>query len=83
MYRTWYRRQSDGTFFRNCPLIMAEQERATDPSASARLRDEWGECLREGVSTAGEIEPGDQWIDYDDSPEATARWVRQVLGRES
>lgn len=80
--RTWYRKESDGTFFRNCPLIMAEREQALEACnlrATARLADEWDECFREGVITASEIAPGDRWIEYDDSPEANERWVGQIL----
>lgn len=77
--RTWYRKASDGTFFRNCPLIMAELEQTTDPLADALLRVEWGECFLDGVVVATEIGPGDRWIEYDDSPEANARWVKEIL----
>jgi hypothetical protein len=77
--RTWYRKQSDGTFFRNCPLIMAERDRATDPRVRDRLSDEWDECFREGVITASEISASDRWIEYDDSREANAQWVEQFL----
>jgi hypothetical protein len=81
-HRTWYRKRSDGTFFRNCPLIMAEREDALRRAQYRRCKElgrEWDECFRDGIITAGEIDPGDRWIDYDDSPEANARWVKKVL----
>jgi hypothetical protein len=80
--RTWFRKTSDGTFFRNCPLIMQERERAVDAQnwpAVDRLDAEWHEVFWRGVATAEEIDPGDTWIEHDDSPEATEEWVQQLL----
>lgn len=79
MRRTWYRKKSDGTFFRNCPLIMREREQAISPRARRRLEAEWERCFREGAITAEQIGRRDRWIDFDDSPEATGRWAQRFL----
>jgi hypothetical protein len=81
--RTWYRKRSDGTFFRNLSLIMAERERTINPLTTARLTNEWDECWRQGLITATAVGRHDRWIDYDDSPEATTRWVEQTLAAHS
>lgn len=80
--QTWFRKASDGTFFRNCPLIMQERERALDArdwSTVARLDNEWHEVFDHGVATTDEIGPDDRWIEFDDSREANRRWVEQIL----
>jgi hypothetical protein len=58
---------------------MAEMDQAIGTPAFTRLHDEWAECFQEGVITADEIGPDDRRIDYDDSREATARWVERIL----
>jgi hypothetical protein len=81
MKRTWYRQKSDGTFFRNCPLIMQELERARLPWVVDQLDREWNEVFHKGVVRQAEIPRGDKWIEYDDSPEATQAWVEQTLAK--
>jgi hypothetical protein len=80
--RTWFCKQSDGTYYRNCPLIMAEREEAVRRGQfdlAKELDQEWREVFGRGVTTATEISPEDRWIEDDDSPEAVERWVQQLL----
>lgn len=83
MRRAWYQLRSDGRYFRNCPLIMSEQRALLLMRRFSRkwrrqfdeLQAEWQETFRCGVRFVDQIPDGDTVIPYDDSPEATARWV--------
>jgi hypothetical protein len=82
MKRTWYRQQSDGTVFRNCPLIREDQQRLVNrllPWRWESLEQEWRMTLRAGVTRAATLPHGDRYIDWNDSPEATEAWVRSFL----
>jgi hypothetical protein len=63
MKRYWFT-YDDGTFFRNCPLIMRERKRAVKMfrfRLEEKLRDEWLETFRRGVQykeTLGKNEVG-------------------------
>ena len=84
MQRTWYRRQSDGTFFRNTGLVRLDQDRLASkilPHRRAALSREWEAIFRAGVTETSTLPRGDRYIDYDDSPEATEAWTRQFLAR--
>ena len=86
MKRTWYRNQSDGTFFRNTSLVRLDQKRFINrviPFRMDRLHKEWIDIFRAGVTRVESIPSGDWFIDYDDSPEATEIWVRQFLALNS
>ena len=83
MKRTWYRNQSDRTFFRNTGLIEMDRNRLANklmPGRYRALSREWAEVFRKGITKAETIPPGDQYINYDDSPEATEAWVQGFLG---
>lgn len=86
MKRTWYQRQSDGRYFRNCPLIMAEQDALLKRWYSRKRQDhiemlqtEWEEVFQRGVRPVSSIPAGDVVVPYDDSPEATMRWAAQFV----
>ena len=56
-HRTWFR-DTDGTYFRNCPLIMAERGRLINmllPWRFLALEREWWHVYREGVFRAKTI----------------------------
>ena len=84
MKRTWYRKQSDGTFFRNCGLVRLDQDRLVNklnPVRQAVLNREWEDIFRAGITGTTSIPDGDLVIDYDDSPAATEAWVKGFLAR--
>ena len=88
MRRTWWRQNSDGKFFRNCPAVEMDRERIENklPWRYRALTDEWWAIFREGVTRVDIIPDGDRWLAYDDSPEATDEWCRRFLvsrGREA
>lgn len=67
--RAWFR-DDDGTYFRNCPLILAEQKRELDRTPPPwgwrhhfaildALKAEWQHAWSEGVLRKDELEPGD------------------------
>lgn len=74
--RAWFKAE-DGTFYRNCPLIMAERKRiGYRPWLSDELADEWGKTFREGVQRKAELGPDDYVVKpasfrdaYPDRPE--------------
>ena len=80
MRRTWFRKTSDRTFLRNCPLIEMDMRRyAGRPFAAKKLAKEWDICFRQGVFVQKEISRRDRWIEYDDSPEANQQWLEEFL----
>ncbi len=81
MAKTWFRCTSDGTYFRNCPLIREEMAHTLNPLTRAKLDEEWWECYNKGVIKADSIGRRDKWIEHDDSPEANAQWVKEFLAK--
>lgn len=87
MKRTWYQPSSGAPPFRNCGLIDVDRRRPENwlPGRQRQLTDEWWETFRRGVmrpgSTYNPAEPGphDRFIAWDDSQEATDRWVERFL----
>jgi len=79
MAKTWYRKTSDGTFFRNCPLIMKEMDKCP-LWRILQLQSEWDKCFREGIIKTDKIGRFDNWIEYDDFSEATHEWLRGFMG---
>lgn len=79
--RTWNRRNSDGTFFRNCSAVDADLRRLENklPWRYKALTTEWYEIFHVGVTIRETIPDGDRWVAYDDSPEATAAWVKNFM----
>lgn len=79
--RTWWRQNSDGTFFRNCPAVEMDRERLENklPWRYKALTDEWWAIFREGVISRETIPKGDRWIAFDDSREATGAWCNRLL----
>ena len=75
--RTWLR-DADGTYFRNCPMIMAQQDRLINillPWRFRALEREWWHVYREGVlrsETIGRFDrvatPGRLQDAYPDKP---------------
>lgn len=64
MKRAWIQAE-DGTYYRNCPLIMIERKRAVATfrfRLAARLADEWHECWRKGLIRKDTLGRGDyEW----------------------
>jgi hypothetical protein len=62
MKRAWFQ-DNNGTFYRNCPLILAEQERCTRLPWRYRrfwkLNAEWREAFRKGVLRKDRLGRGD------------------------
>jgi hypothetical protein len=61
MKRQWFA-GDDGSYYRNCPLIEDERRRAVRFGRfrlAARLRDEWYEVFREGITEKTALGPGD------------------------
>jgi len=57
MKRTWFQ-AADGTYYRNCPLILAEQWRLSSlllPWRYRTLNREWWQAYREGVQRQNTI----------------------------
>lgn len=87
MRRTWYQPDSGRPPFRNCPLIDADRKRPENwlPWRQAALEREWWETFRWGVMSPGSeyhpAEPGPhaRFVPWDDSDEATDRWVKRFL----
>jgi hypothetical protein len=82
MRRHWYRNNSNGLYWRNCPLISWEETLPRNlllPWRRAALGAEWDETFRRGVTYVTEIGPHDTWESFDDSPEATDAWVKGFL----
>lgn len=52
--RAWFQ-DEDGTYFRNCPLIMRERTRAVSPRHRRALSEEWWQAFREGLIRADTI----------------------------
>jgi hypothetical protein len=79
--RTWWRQNSDGKFFRNCPAVEMDLARPLNklPSRCKKLTAEWQHIFRAGITRADAIPKGDRWLPWDDSPEATGRWVKNLL----
>ena len=58
----WFQAE-DGTYYRNCPLIMAERKAALAMGRYLlfeRLGDEWHECFREGVFRKATLDKNDR-----------------------
>lgn len=81
MKRTWYQSRSDGRYFRNCPLVLADLERPANrlPWRQKELNAEWDRVWRDGVRWADSIPEGDTAIPFDDSKEANDAWVARLL----
>lgn len=85
MRRAWFQ-DSDGTYRRNCPLIMAELDRVSSillPWRYIALNREWWQAYREGVIRADRIgrfdrvaEPAPFREAYPDNPEL---WILDEL----
>jgi hypothetical protein len=79
--RRWFQREN-GTFYRNCPTIMAEQKQAIQACRfilAARLSSEWGQAFRVGLITKDHLDRGDLLVEplpfreaYPDEP---SLWV--------
>lgn len=79
--RRWFR-DKDGTFYRNCPLVLKESREAIDAGrweVATRLHAEFDEVFREGLIRKPALEPGDVEVRpvpfreaYPDKPEL---WV--------
>lgn len=87
MKRTWFLPISGRPPFRNCLLIRKDMGKPVNrlPWRQAALRQEWEETFRRGVMQPGSefnpAEPGphDEFISFDDSDEATDRWIQRFL----
>jgi hypothetical protein len=82
--RHWLRCTSDGSYFRNCPLIVREiawAQRRGRFILAARLAREWRHIWTEGARAheTFEIGPGDTWSEYDDSPAAIGVWAKKFV----
>jgi hypothetical protein len=68
--RYWFT-YDDGTFFRNCPLIMRERERAVKMfrfQLGEKLRDEWLETFRRGVQYKEHLGKNEVGIPFPNMP---------------
>jgi hypothetical protein len=81
--RAWFR-DPDGTFYRNCPLIRHERDRAAVPWRRAALTDEWWETFRKGVQRKAVLDPGDVVAEpapfREAYPDRPGLWVLDATG---
>ena len=82
MKRSWFQ-DKDGTYFRNLPLIMAEQKAIIGRLWSGRryrqLEAEWQQAWREGVLRKDHLDRGDKLVQMgrfrDVYPDKPGLWV--------
>lgn len=65
MKRRWFQ-DKDGTFYRNCPLILGEQKECIGPPFRGRrfrqLQAEWEVAWRDGVIRKAKLGRGDKLV---------------------
>lgn len=88
MKRQWFR-DTDGTYYRNCPLIMDEWKRAIRLGRfflASRLGREWDTAFRQGVIRKNALTRGDTVVQprpfREAYPDRPGLWTLDGTGNE-